>query len=299
MVTLRNLLFLLFLIIIAGCSNKTSDSASATMKIFVSIPPQKYFLEKLCVDRAEISVLLPPGASPHSYEPKPSQMARLSKSRIYFSVGGDFEASLLPRLRKSCPNLLIIPTDSTITRITFDEEHEADHAVETAEEHHSHHGTDPHIWLSPELVKEQVKIMADALCEIDTLNRQFYRQNYSLFIEQISSLQAAIKERLKDCKSGEPFMVFHPSWGYFAREFNLTQIAIEIDGKEPSMRELGIIFKKARADSIHTIFTQPQFSSRSAELIAKQLNVQVVSANPLAENWDESLLKLSEAIGKK
>jgi zinc transport system substrate-binding protein len=91
-------------------------------------------------------------------------------------------------------------------------------------------------------------------------------------------------------------MVFHPAWGYFLSHYGLKQLPIEIEGKSPKPRELIQIIKKAKAQHVKAIFTQPEFSDKSAQIIAKELNIKVIKASPLAKDWAKNLLKLARAI---
>lgn len=282
------------LLVLAGCSKKSSDTGTPSrLTIAVSIPPQKYFVEKICGDLATVKVLIPPGASPHTFEPKPSQMAELSDASLYFAIGVEVEDVWLKRLASVCPNLRIIATDSGIVKIGGKCEHheEGDHA-----DHAGHSGSDPHIWLAPSLVKKQVRTIAAALCEIDTVHRNVYSERLAVFEAEIDTLAAHVKATLGRCEKGMPFLVFHPSWAYFAQEFSLTQIAIESEGKEPGMREIGIIAEKAKQIGASTIFVQPQFSKKLAETIARELGGTTAVADPLAENWDENMRLVAESI---
>ncbi len=284
------LMALLLILMIISCSKKGPDSQN--MKVFVSIAPQKFFVEKIGGDLVDVAVLVPPGSSPHSYEPRPSQMAGLSQARLFFTIGIDFEKAWVPRIKNSAKNLQIIPLDSGIEKIEATEHGHHDGGSDHDE------GLDPHIWLSPELVKILSKKIMLSLSASDSVHKDTYLQNYKDFITEIDTLQSNIKAILTDCPRPFAFMVFHPAWGYFAREFNLQEIPIEIDGKEPSPKELAQIVSLAKEKNIKTIFIQPQFSSQSAQQIAHEIGAQTVIADDLAENWDKNLLHVAQLIGK-
>jgi zinc transport system substrate-binding protein len=157
---------------------------------------------------------------------------------------------------------------------------------------------DPHIWLSPELVKQQAATMTRALSKIDPAHAGLFAKNDSLFSLELSALQDTIRRILSKRKQdqGMPFLVFHPAWGYFAHEFGLRQVSIEVQGKEPNPRELGAILTMARKNGIKTIYVQPQFSRRTAQIIAAQIGAQVVIADPLALDWETNLLQCARAL---
>jgi len=272
------------------------QSAPKRLQVSTSILPQKYFLEKLGFGLIDVSVLVPPGTSPHTYEPRPSQMAQLARAQVYFATGIEFEDAWLSRLTSDNPGLLVVHCDSGIPKIPVTGRIEREVlGLPPEKDGHEHIRLDPHVWLSPELVKIQVLTMAKALGSADTARRRQYMENYRMFLKEIDTLQTNIRGILAN-DSGKTFMVFHPSWGYFAKEFHLNQVAIEVEGKEPSVRELKAILNFARKENINTIFIQPQFSDRSARIIASTLTAKVAVANDLAYDWGNNLLTFAKEV---
>ena len=272
-------------------------------EISVSIAPQKYFLEKITKDKFDINVMVKAGSSPHTYEPKTSQMKSLSNSKIYFYTGIEFEKAWLDKFKKSAPNTLFIDSSASIERIAMEEHsHEEDgpegHKHEKHNDHedeHDHDGLDPHVWLDPVLVKVQAKNIYEAVVSIDLENKEFYTKNYEEFLKELDSLDAQIKEILKPYEH-KAFMVFHPSWGYFAKRYDLEQISIEIQGKEPKPNELIELVKDAKEHNIKIVFVSPQFSQKSAKTIAQNIGGKVVAIDSLSENWSKDLLKTANEI---
>ena len=251
--------------------------------VFVSIAPQKYFVQQICKELADIQVMVPSGASPATYEPKPRQMAAISKTRIYFSIGVPFEKAWLKKIAAANPDMAVVPTDRGIIKqpIAVYHHHE--------DEKQPEHGTlDPHIWLSPPLVMIQARTILKALQETDPIHQSVYENNYRAFMSQLSDLDAEIRTIFSG-RSGQQFMVFHPSWGYFAHAYGIKQVPIEIEGKESKPAQLRALIEHAREDGIKFVFVQPQFSARSAKLIAREISGQVVFADPLAEDWAGNL----------
>jgi zinc transport system substrate-binding protein len=154
---------------------------------------------------------------------------------------------------------------------------------------------DPHIWLSPPLVMIQARAILSALQKVDPVHRSDYEANYKAFISEISKLDAELRNIFSD-KHGLQFMVFHPAWGYFAETYGLKQIPVEIEGKNPKPAQLKELIEYANQNDINVIFVQPQFSAKSAEVIAGGIGGQVVLADPLAEEWAVNLRKVSRAI---
>ena len=270
-------------------------------EITVNILPQKYFVEKIVKDKFEINVMVKPGSSPHNYEPKPSQMKSLVSSKVYFLVGDPFEQAWMDKFKQNAKNTLFVDTTKDIEKIEM-EEHE-DHDVPTEEakhddhnhEKHDHSGLDPHVWLDPILVKTQAKNIYEAMVEIDSQNSDFYKTNYEEFIKELDALDENIKTILTPYKD-KAFMVFHPSWGYFAKRYDLEQISIEIEGKEPKPNELVELIEEAKKHDIKIVFVAPQFSQKSAKTISKNINANVVVIDPISGNWKESMLDTANQI---
>jgi zinc transport system substrate-binding protein len=272
------------------------------MQVFVSIVPQQYFVQQIGGNRVAISVMVPPGADPHSYEPKPQQMVRLATARIYFAVGVSFENAWLPKIAAINSHMLIVHTDEGITKLPMvahlheqAEAPAAQSAAEKSREAHDHEILDPHIWLSPLLVKIQARHIFEALATVDPAGRAIYEANYERFEGQIDTLDADLR-RILAGKQGLQFMVFHPSWGYFAHTYGLEQVPIEIEGKQPKAAQLAELIQHARERGIRVIFVQPQFSTSSAEVVARAIDGKVIAVDPLALDWAANLRAVAKAF---
>ena len=274
-----------------------------SMEVTVSIVPQKYFVEKIAKDKVDVNLMVKPGFSPATYEPKVSQMKKLTKSDIYFSIGVPFEKVWLKKFENANENMEIIDTTKGIKKLamakhTHGEEehgHEEHGHDDNKKDKHEHTGLDPHVWLDPVLVKTQAKNILDALIKHDSKNSEFYTNNYNTFVKELDELNHEIHEILEPYEHKE-FMVFHPSWGYFAKRYHLEQLSIEVEGKEPKPNELVEIINDAKKHNIKIVFVAPQFSQNSAKTISKSLNGTVAVINPLSENWDKELLKTAKEI---
>ena len=300
------------------CCFSIPGSAMDRIPVFVSIVPQKYFMTQIGGELLDIQVMVQPGASPATYEPKPRQMADLARARAYFAVGVPFEQVWLPRIAAANPEMEVVHTDQGIPKLAMDAHHDHDthhHQDDEeaasgedqhhAEEHHDAHagggdgghhmegGLDPHIWLSPPLVKQQARTMLAALKEIDPSHAARYEANCRRFLADVDALDAELRQTFAG-RQGFRFMVFHPSWGYFAHAYGLVQMPIEIEGKEPKPAQLSALITYAREKGIRVVFVQPQFSSKSARLIAGEIDGQVAFADPLAEDWMANLRAVAE-----
>ncbi|UCF83828.1 MAG: zinc ABC transporter substrate-binding protein [Desulfobacteraceae bacterium] len=249
------------------------------IKTFVSIVPQKYFMEKIGGDLVDVSVMVPPGNSPATYEPKPKQMVSLSRARVYYAIGVPFERAWLKKITAINPKMLLVHTEEGVEKTPMNADKQS--GIK-----------DPHIWLSPPLVMIQARNILRALLKIDPGNSSIYEKNYRKFIMEIVELDAELRGIFLG-KEGASFMVFHPAWGYFARTYGLKMVPIESEGKDPKPAALRRLIKKAKEHDINVVFVQPEFSIKSAKIIAKEIGGQVAFASPLALNWKKNLKEVA------
>ena len=272
---------------------------ASKQELTVSISPQKYFVQKIVKDKFDINVMVKPGASPHTYEPKSSQMKSLSNSKIYFYTGVSFENAWLDKFKLSAKNTIFVDTAVGIEKLAMEEHshegEEHDEHKDEAKHDHENEALDPHIWLDPILVKIQAKNIYDAIVKIDSQNSDFYKTNYEEFLKELDLLNNELETILKPYEN-RAFMVFHPSWGYFAKRYNLEQISVEVEGKEPKPNELVELIKDAKIHDIKIVFVSPQFSQKTAKTISSSINAKVVSIDALDENWASSILSTAKEI---
>ena len=270
----------------------SSETTREPLDITVSILPQEYFVEKIGGDRFKVNVMVGPGDNLHIYEPKPQQLQALSEAEAYVSIGVPFEQAWMNKIKGANSQLLVIDSVAGIEKIEMDSHH---HDEEEKKHTHAEENLDPHVWLSPQLVKVQAENIYQGLVKIDPTNQAEYQANLAQFLAQINQLDQQIKQNLTGI-TNRKFIVFHPAWGYFAREYNLEQVPIEVGGQEPSAAELGELIKEAKQDEIKIIFAQPEFSTQSAETIAQEIGGEVLLITPLARDWDNNLLQVSETF---
>lgn len=265
----------------------------------VSILPEQTFLKAIGGDKVNITLMVQPGNSPHTYEPKPSQMLSVAKAELYFSIGVEFENVWLAKFQNLNHSMHIVNLAAHIEKMAMGEAHHEHESMHDAHEHHEHTGLDPHIWTSPENVKTIAQNIFNALAMYDAENKAYYKQNLEAFLSKIDQTDTEIKALLSELRGSRTFMVFHPSWAYFAKAYGLEQVAVEVEGKEPKPKELVRLLKEAKEEKVKAIFTQPEFSDTTANIIAKELHIPVVKVSPLAPNWSENLLNITKAIAGK
>ena len=234
---------LIIAVFLVGCNQVSQEQKGEKLDAVVSILPQKAFVKAVGGDLVNVKELIPPGGSPATYEPKPSDLALIEKADIYFRIGHiPFEKSHLEKFIGLNPDIKVVDTSVNVDLRHFgeDEEHTHKHEEKEHEEHeeeHRHEGVDPHIWLSPMQVKKQVDTIAQTLSQEDTANADVYNSNAEKFKNQLDALHTEIESKLDELKT-DKLMVFHPAWGYFADEYGLEKIAIEQSGKKPTAQEL-------------------------------------------------------------
>lgn len=282
-------IFILFTsLLLISCQNK--PAVSEKIQLTVSIIPQKYLANFIAGDKFDVQAMLPTGSNHETYEPAPRDMEKISKSKLYLALGAlDFELTWLDRLKVSNPGMQIINTSEGIQMLSG-HIHENENKSDAKS-----HGIDPHTWLSPSCMKIQAANICSALSAIDTTNASYYKVNLSKFILVADSVDHIIHEKLS-ASSEKSILIFHPALAYFCRDYNLSQISIEQDGKEPSPAFMAEIVKVAKKKGLKAILISREFDTRNAEAIAKEINGKVVVFDPMAENWPENLIHLADLI---
>ena len=274
----------------------------AQTNIVVSILPQQTFVEKIGANKVNVIAMVTPGSNPHSYEPKPSQMVHISKADIYFPIGFGFEDTWLEKFANQNKNMKFVEMTKGIKKIMMkkhNHHHGDEHENHDEHEHHKDevkYKEDPHTWTSPKNVKIMAKNIYDTLVQIDASNKEYYLNNYNKFLEEINQTDEKIKAIFSKIEKNSKFMVFHPAWGYFAKDYNLVQFPIEVEGKEPKPKMLKRIIQEAKKENIKAIFTQSEFSDKSAKVIADELKIKVIKETPLATNWSQNLIHVANTI---
>lgn len=297
--------------LIMACTSGRQNNDAGKKRVFtVTIEPQRYFLDRIAGETPfTVNTLVPPGSSPETYEPAPSVMIDLGKSDIYFMVGGlGFENAWSQHLSKNNPNVTIVDCSEGIDLMKgFDPDHGSGHDSEhshqrhAADDHghaHSHGALDPHVWSSPGTVKSIAGNMLKALVKADPDNEETFRANYNEFSVKIHQTDSLIRDLLKDAPS-KSFIIYHPSLGYFAREYGLQQYSIEFEGKSPSPSQIKEIVDIARKEKINTVFIEKGFDSKNASVIAKEIGAKVFEIDPLRYEWDEELVRIATILAGK
>jgi zinc transport system substrate-binding protein len=317
-------------IFVSGCTNSGDSGnneatgqeapvsgAEEPITVAVSVVPQAEFVEKVGGDKVKTVVITPPGADPHTYEPSPKEVEEISKASMLVTVGVGmpFEEVWIDRFDSMNSGTLVVNCSKGLElkeleehdhegeeEEEHDEEIETEHENESTEEHENesdgeHEELDPHIWTSPANAKIMVEDIYEGLVELDPENEAYYAQNKDAYLEELDALDSRIREKLNGSE-GSSFMVYHPSWGYFAADYGLNMISVEIEGKEPSAQDLTKIVDLAKEKNVKVIFVQAQFSTRSAEVLAQEIGGEVVAVDPLAKDYVANMDNVTDIFAR-
>lgn len=270
-------------ILLSSCQSNSTKSDNDS--IVVTIEPIKYIVEELSGSDFDITVMVPPGASPEIYEPTPEVMRAATTCQAYISIG------LL-----ECEHMINGSISNDIDKLEL---YKSVDGIEIEYQHHdhSHVGMDPHIWCSVKEARTIAKEITSLLCDIKSDSTAKYQARYNSFMSKLDSLDSYIISKLAD-KSRSRFITFHPDLGYFARDYNLTQLSIEVDGKEPTISSMKLLSDIIAEDGISYIFCQRQHNSEATDILAGQSNCQVISYDILEGDWYENMIYITDILSK-
>lgn len=263
------------LLLTAGCIGSPQYNGSGNLSVAVGIPPLAEFAEVVGGDQVRVTVILPAGADPHTFEPTPREVVDISRADLILAVGSHlpFEDRLLQGLTgiQSAPT--VVNLSEGVTPID----------------------QDPHDWLSLVNARSMVNITTDAFCAKDRAHCGAYSINRDAYLSKLQGADDRIRGTLAQARI-TTFLVVHPAWGYFAREYGLTELAIEEEGKEPSPSELARLVQIARDAGVRVVFAEPQFSRREADTFAAQINGRVETIDPLAKDYVDNLVRVAQLL---
>ncbi len=283
------ILALSLLLLAASCTRE--EATTDRTGVIVTILPQAEFVENVGKEKVIVMVMVPPGASPHTYEPTPGQMKDLARARTYAKVGSgiDFELVWMDKLMAANKRILVVDCSNGVqlNKMVYD------HNNEDTQHDGDHHddGMDPHIWMSPVNAKIMVRNICDGLLQVDPAGKAYYEANRDTYFQKLTEIDQKIRDGLSGV-TNRKFMVFHPAFGYFARDYDLTMIPIEKEGKEPTAEGIARLIEQAKENNIKVVFASPQVNSESAKVIAREIGGKVIFIDSLARNYIENLAAL-------
>lgn len=267
-----------------GC---TKPAETGKLLVVASIAPFAYFAERIGGSHVAVSVMVPPGGNPHSYEPSPRQMARLGEAALFIKAGSgvEFELDWMERFLSINPSLKVCNGVEGIRLLPVKHDGKA----------HQDGRYDPHYWLSVANGMIIAKNVERALAAADPARRVEYAANSAKLQAELQLLDREIQGKLVGLKNRR-FLVFHPAWGYYADAFRLEQIAVEEEGKTLTPRQMQRVIEQAKANRITVVFVSPQFSSSQAQTIALEIGGKTRSVDPLSSDYQNNLRRTTSAF---
>ena len=269
-------------------------AAIAALGVAVSVLPQKTFVERIGGERVAVQVMVGRGASPDTYDPAPRQLAALAGADVYFRIGVPFEQPWLPRLSRASPDMEVVDLRQGLELLAMDP-----HGHGPGESHGHGHGDsgDPHVWTSPRRVMRMADTILQSLVRMDPEGEEDYRENHRRFIAELEALDAELRERLAPV-AGRAFLVFHPSWGYFAADYGLEQIAIQRQGKSPGPAALAGLVQRARQEDIRLVVVQREFSQADAQAMSEAIGAPLVLLDPLSPDYFATMRRAAAVMAE-
>jgi zinc transport system substrate-binding protein len=262
------------------CSCGDSRKPQARHTVAVSIEPLRYFVDEIAQGRVDVITMVPRGSSPETYEPTPRQMTDLTRCSAYLRIKVlPFDALWLPRMRQNLPQMQVMDADSGLS-------------VRTGNDGLTQ---DPHIWMSARNAHLIAGNIAQALCHVDPANAATYQTNAKRLQSHIAQVDSTVRRLLAGSRH-RTFAIYHPALLYFAADYGLTQLALENGGKEPTAAQMKMLIRQCRAQGVHSILVQQEFTEHNAEIVAKETGARIVSINPLNYRWDEEMIHIAKEL---
>jgi len=272
--------------ILSGCVSQDESSlvapsgnASGRIKVATTIAPLGDFVKAVGGEKVEVIVVVPPGAEPHTFEPTPSLMMDVAKADLYVMNGAGLEF-WMDKLLEANKRMVVVDSSQGVALL---QERKGE--------------IDPHIWISLRNAAVQVNNICAGLIEVDSQNKDFYIKNRDAYLETLKALDVELNRTFAG-KKNKIFIVHHPAWTYFARDYDLSQVPLMENEKEPGPKYLGEVIDLARTNNITTIFVEPEYNPKAAEVMAREMNTSIVTLDPLAKNYLENMAYAGREIAK-
>jgi zinc transport system substrate-binding protein len=251
------------------------EQMDSRIGVIATLLPQANFVEKVGGDKVDVTVMVLPGGSPHTYEPTSNQMVKVSEAKIYAKVGSgvEFELKWMEKIVEQNKRILVVDCSSGITKL----------------------GNDPHIWNSPINAKKIAENICAGLIEVDPDNEDYYLENMNIYLQELDDVDDYIHQTLGEF-TNRVFMIYHPAFGYFADEYNLTQLAIQHEGKPPTPQVIQDCIDLARQYNLSYIFVAPQYAKEHAETIAQEIGAQTIFMDPLPQNYISNMKSVAASL---
>lgn len=282
-----------FALVPAKAGQETKETVSKPL-VYVPVLPYEFLLEKLAGDWIEVHSIVQEGDDCHSYSPTPKQIVKLTKANLLFTGRLGFEANFFVASGDGKTGPLVVDLLDGLDLL----EGTCEECLKGAEGHkHSHEDLkDPHVWLSPRMLRQQLPKIASVLKDfLPESGGKAVDKNLAAMLTELAAIEEEEREALAPLK-GQKFYVYHGAFAYFAEDFGLEQVAIEMGNRQATPGAIVELAAKAKEDHVKLVFVQPQFDQSSSRALADAIGGEVVILDPLQKDVFEGLRKIANAV---
>jgi zinc transport system substrate-binding protein len=288
----RILIVIVFLLIATGVlsylaiKDSSNNNLNGKIGVAVTIGPEVEWVNAVGGDKVSVTLMVPEGSDPHTYEPLPSQLARVSDAKMYVEIGTplEFETNYMDKIGSTNPDMLIVNASQGIQLIPNSAENEST-------------TMDPHVWTDPKNAMIMVNNIYNGLVQVDPEDKAYFQKNRDQYISQLQELDKNTTKMLKE-KQKTDILIYHPSFGYYAKDYNLTQVGAMINDEEPSPQRITMMVDIAKQNNITVLFNEPQYDPKFMQSIASQVGGQVLTVNDLDEHYIQNMMNVATQFSK-
>ena len=288
----RLFIVIMILVIAAGVlgyvaiQNSSKNNSNGKIGVVVSIGPEVEWVKAVGGDKVNVTLMVPSSSDPHTYEPLPSQLIQVSKAKMYAEIGSsiEFENNYMNKIKEANPNMLVVNASQGIKLIPNTAENEAT-------------TMDSHVWVDPKNAKIMVNNIYQGLVQVDPADKDYFQQNRNQYLQQLDELDKNTTQLLKG-KQGTKILIFHPAFGYYTKDYNLTQVGAMINDEEPSPQRIAMMVNIAKQDNITIVYSEPQYDPKFMQSVASQIGGQVLTVSDLDEHYLQNMKNVAIAFSK-
>lgn len=264
----------------------STKTENGKIGVAVSLGPEVEWVNAVGGSKVDVTLMVPEGSDPHTYEPLPHQLSEVSNAKIYVEMGSsvEFENNYMDKIHETNPNMFVINASNGVKLIPNSAENESE-------------TIDPHVWADPKNAKIMVDNIYQGLVEVDPADKDYFTKNRDAYLEKLNELDQNTTTLLKN-KNGTYILVLHPAFGYYAKDYNLTQMGAMINDEEPSPQRIALMVDTAKKYNITTVYNEPQYDPKFMQSIASQIGGNVVTVNDLDENYLQNMENIAVAFSK-
>lgn len=264
----------------------SNNNLNGKIGVVVSLGPEFEWVNAVGGDKVNVSLMIPSGSDPHTYEPLPNQLTQVSYAKMYIEIGSsiEFENNYMDKIKEANPNMLVVNASQGIQLIPNSAENEAE-------------TVDPHVWADPKNAKIMVNNIYNSLVQEDPADKEYFQKNRDQYLQQLDQLDKNTTQLLKG-KQNTTILIFHPAFGYYAKDYNLTIVGAMINDEEPSPQRIAMMVDIAKKNNIMIVYSEPQYDPKFMQSLASQINGQVLTVSDLDEHYIQNMNNVAMVFSK-